>query len=83
MCIRDSKYPLYKWTKATIEEPSKKEKYLKSFTIYIEDNHVYSKKKAELLELDIKLIKRREYILEISKYDTNPENNPQIPKQYL
>ena len=77
------KYPLYKWTKATIEEPSKKEKYLKSFTVYIEDNHVYSKQKAELLELDLQLIKSRQYILGISKYDTNPVNNPQIPKQYL
>jgi len=26
-------YPLYAWTKATIENPAKKEKYLKSFTL--------------------------------------------------
>jgi hypothetical protein len=28
------KYPLHAWTKATIENPTKKEKYLKSFTVY-------------------------------------------------
>jgi hypothetical protein len=27
-------YPLYQWTKATIENPAKREKYLKSFTLW-------------------------------------------------
>jgi len=27
------KYPLYAWTKATIENPAKQEKYQKSFTV--------------------------------------------------
>ncbi len=29
----DVENPLYRWTKATVEDPAKKEKYLKSFTI--------------------------------------------------
>src|SRR6516225_8362090 len=29
-------YPLYARTKATIENPAKKEKYLKSFTLYVD-----------------------------------------------
>ena len=33
-------YPLYEWTKATIENPAKKEKYMKSFTVYVEDREV-------------------------------------------
>jgi hypothetical protein len=48
------KYHLYKWTKATIEDPLKKEKYLKSFYIYIKGEHVYNKEKADLLENDLK-----------------------------
>src|ERR1700736_3020772 len=28
-------YPLYQWTKATIEDPAKKEKYIKSFTLHV------------------------------------------------
>jgi len=36
-------YPLYKWTKATIENPEKKAKYLKSFTLYIDGDEVYAK----------------------------------------
>ena len=29
-------YPLYAWTKATIEDPAKQAKYLKSFTLYLD-----------------------------------------------
>jgi hypothetical protein len=34
-------YPLYEWTKATIENPAKKEKYLKSL-LYVDDREVYA-----------------------------------------
>jgi hypothetical protein len=46
-------YPLYQWTKATIESPAKREKYLKSFTIYVDDREVYAKKVADALEADL------------------------------
>ena len=73
---------MYKWTKATIEDPLKKEKYLKSFTIYINGEHVYNKEKADLLENDLKEIEHLDYILDINKIDTNPKNNPQVPEKY-
>src|SRR5262245_3149723 len=46
-------YPLYQWTKATIEDPSKKEKYLKSFTLYVAEREVYAKEIADALEADL------------------------------
>ena len=42
-------YPLYEWTKATIENPAKKEKYLKSFTLYVDGREVYAKEIADAL----------------------------------
>ena len=76
-------YPLYKWTKATIENDEKKEKYLKSFTIYIDDQHVYSKNKADILENELlEFKKNNSNISGIFKYDTNPKNNPQVPEEY-
>jgi hypothetical protein len=33
-------FPLYRWTKATIEDPAKREKYLKSFTLFVDDREV-------------------------------------------
>ena len=46
-------YPLYRWTKATIEDSAKKEKYLKSFTLYVDDREVYAKEIADALEADL------------------------------
>ena len=74
--------PLYKWTKDTIENSSKKIKYMKSFTIYIEKEQLYSKDIADRLEKKI-LSLDCSCILKVSKYDSNPKNNPQPPKKYF
>ena len=73
-------YPLYEWTKATIENPSKKEKYLKSFTVYVDDQEVYDGKIADALEADLRSLPGG-LIGRVSRYDTNPANNPQPPKR--
>ncbi len=74
-------YPLYEWTKATIENPSKKEKYMRSFTLYVEDREVYAKEIADALEADLQPLAASGLITRISKYDTNPANNPQPPQR--
>lgn len=74
--------PLYKWTKATIENPAKKEKYLKSFTIYAEGKEVYEKEKADALEKDLQPLAGGNLILRLHKHDTNPQNNPQPPARF-
>jgi hypothetical protein len=74
-------YPLYQWTKATIENPSKKEKYLKSFALYVEDQEVYAKEIADGLETDLQSLVTGGLISRLSKYDTNPANNPQPPQR--
>jgi hypothetical protein len=75
------KYPLYKWTKATIENPAKKAKYLKSFTLYVDGNEVYAKDKADALESDLQSLVGG-LVIRLSKHDTNPANNPQPPARY-
>jgi hypothetical protein len=72
-------YPLYAWTKATIENPAKKEKYLKSFTVYVDGHEVYDRGIADALESDLQSLPS-ELIVRVRKYDTNPANNPQPPK---
>lgn len=73
------KYPLYKWTKATIENPEKKAKYLKSFTLNVAGQDVYAKELADALEADLRPLAGGSLITRISKHDTNPANNPQPP----
>ena len=74
-------YPLYEWTKATIKDPAKKEKYLKSFTLYVSEREVYAKEIADALEADLQPLAISGLIARISKYDTNPANNPQPPQR--
>ena len=74
-------YPLYAWTKATIENPEKKAKYLKSFTVYVDGKEVYAKPVADALEAELKPLVGG-MIARLSKHDTNPANNPQVPPQY-
>jgi hypothetical protein len=75
-------YPLYAWTKATIENPEKKAKYLKAFTLYVDGNEVYAKPLADALERDLQPLLGGKLITRLSKHDTNPANNPQPPAQY-
>ena len=73
---------LYKWTKDTIENSLKKKKYLKSFTVYVNGEQLYEKKTADYLESEIKKLNEKK-ILKISKYNSDPKNNPQPPKKYF
>ena len=76
------KYHLYEWTKATIENPAKKAKYIKSFTLYVDGDDVYAREKAEALEADLKPLVGRGLVTRLTKHDTNPANNPQAPARY-
>ena len=75
-------YPLYEWTKATIEDPAKREKYTTSFTLYVDGEEVYAKEKADALEADLKPLVGGELVTRMSRHDTNPANNPQPPARY-
>ncbi len=80
--LGEEDYPLYKWTKATIENPEKKEKYLKSFTLYVGGKEVYDRDIAEALEQDLKPLIGGGLLKTMAKHDTNPANNPQPPARY-
>ena len=75
-------YPLYAWTRATIENPEKKAKYLKSFSIYVNGEEVYEKGRADSLEGELQPLVGGPIVTKLAKYDTNPANNPQPPKKY-
>jgi hypothetical protein len=76
------KYPLHAWTKATIENPAKKAKYLKSFTLYVGDQEVYAKQHADALEADLQPLVGGSLVTRLAKHDTNPANNPRPPERY-
>ena len=75
-------YPLYAWTKATIEDPVKRAKHLRSFALHIKGEAVYPVQEADALETDLQPVVDGTSILRISRHDTNPANNPQVPERY-
>ena len=73
-------YPLYRWTKATIEDPAKKEKYLRAFTLYVDGDEVYGKAKADTLATELQPLVGGALVTSLVTIDTNPANNPQPPE---
>lgn len=75
-------FPLYKWTKATVEDPVKRAKHSKTFALHVSGNEVYAKEAADALEADLQPLIGGELVTRMSKHDTNPANNPQMPPEY-
>ncbi len=73
------RYPLYQWTKDTIGNPDKKAKYLKSFAVYVGGEEVYDRETADWLHERLSALVGRAGIESVSRFDTNPANNPQPP----
>jgi hypothetical protein len=75
----EADYPLYKWTKATIEDPVKAAKHKRIVTFHVKDEEVYPRAAAEALEADLAPLVGGDLVVKLDKYDTNPANNPQPP----
>ena len=75
-------YPLYEWTKATIEDPIKKAKHLKSFALHVKGQDVYPKEEADALEADLQPLVDGPRIPRLPRHDTNPASNPQMPERF-
>ena len=79
------KYPLYQWTRETIENPEKKAKYLRSFTIYVTGEEIYDRHVADAMETELLELAdengTQSGIERVSKFDTNPANSPQPPRR--
>lgn len=75
-------YPLYEWTKETIEDPEKRAKHMKSFTLAVGGAETYPKSKADALEADLKPLVGGAIVTALAKHDTNPAHNPQMPKRF-
>ena len=75
-------FPLYKWTKATVDDPAKRAKHIKTFALHVSGNEVYAKQAADALEADLQPLVGGELVTRMSKHDTNPANNLQVPPEY-
>ena len=75
-------FPLYKWTKAIVEDPAKRAKHIKTFAMHVSGKEVYPKAAADALEADLQPLLGGKLVTRMSRHDTNPANNLQVPSQY-
>jgi hypothetical protein len=75
-------FPLHRWTKAVVEDPDKRKKHLRSFTLHVAGQETYAKEIADPLEAALQPLVGGDVVTALSKHDTNPENNPQMPAEY-
>lgn len=75
-------YPLYEWTKATIQDPAKQAKHLKSFALHVKGREVYPQEEVDALEADLQPLVDGTRITHLSRHDTNPATNPQMPERF-
>jgi hypothetical protein len=75
-------FPLYQWTKATLEDPAKRAKHIKAFAIRIDGAEVYSQAAADALEADLKPLAGGAVVERMSRHDTNPANAIPVPPEY-
>ena len=73
-------YPLYKWTRLTIDDPAKRAKHVRSFAIHVAGNPVYPQPIADALEAALQPLVEACLIERLSRHDTNPATNLPIPK---
>ena len=69
-------YPLYAFTKRTVDDPAKEAKYTKSFTLYVGCDEVYERSKADALEAELKPLVGGPIVAQMFRYDTNPAHRP-------
>ena len=72
-------YALYDWTLATIENPDKKRKYLRAFTVYVNGAEIYDKAIADALDAGLSALTEDGAISDVKCFDSNPAHNPQPP----
>ena len=75
-------FPLYKWTKATVEDPTKRAKHVKAFALRVSGEEVYAKEATDALEADLRPLVGGEVVTHMTKHNTDSANNLQVPSEY-
>ena len=75
-------FPLYKWTRATLDDPEKRRKHLKAFALRVAGQEVYPKDVADALETALQPLVDGRHITHMTRHDTNPANNLPVPPEY-
>ena len=59
----------------TVDDPTKKAKYTKSFALYVGGKEVYEKDKADALEAELEALVGGSIVEKMFKYDSDPAHS--------
>lgn len=76
------KFPLYRWTKATVEDPAMRAKHIRAYAIRVAGREVYDKEIADRLEDELKPLVGGDLVRRMSRHDTSPANNIPVPAEF-
>ncbi len=76
------KYPLYKWTKATVEDPAKRLKHMEAFAPHVSGQEAYAKETADALEAALRPLAGGGIVTRMSRRDTDPASNLAVPAEH-
>ena len=76
------KYPLYRWTRATIDDPAKRRKHKKAVALRVAGEEVYAKETGDALEAALRPLVGGCLVERVSRHDTDPANNLAVPAGY-
>ena len=75
-------FPLYKWTKATLDDPVRRAAHATTFSLHVAGQEVYPRAAADGLEADLRPLVGGGVVTRLSRHDTNPANNMPVPAEY-
>ncbi len=75
-------FPLYRWTRATINDPAKRRKHKEAFAQRVAGEEVYAMETADALEAALRPLVGSGLVERVSRHDTDPPNNLAVPAEY-
>jgi hypothetical protein len=75
-------FPLYKWTKATLEDPERCRRHKQAFALRLSGHEVYGRAIADAVEAALRPLAEAGLITRLSRHDTNPANNLRVPAEF-
>ena len=75
-------FGLYRWTKATLDDPVKRAAHATTFALHVGGQPVYSREVADGLAGALEPLVGGGVVERMSRHDTNPANNMPVPREY-
>jgi hypothetical protein len=76
------RYPLYRWTTATLKDPANRLKHMKAFALHVSGQEAYPAETADALEAALQPLLGGGLVERLPRHDTSPANNPAVPAEY-